>query len=57
MLPSAIQVKQSYPTEQITFITLRFGKSTLYPKPLTSFMNKSCGDKFEDKLQIFRTKK
>ena len=56
MCPCAIQVKQYYLTEYIIFITLRLGKSTLTPKAFTIFMNKSCADKFQDKLQVFRPK-
>ena len=56
MFPSATRVKQSYSTEQIIFITLRHGKSTLRPKPFTILINKSYTDKFEGKLEIFRPK-
>ena len=44
MLASATQVKQSYPKEQMIFITLKFDKSTFGPKPFTIFMNKRAAD-------------
>ena len=52
MFPCAIQVKQYYLTEYIIFITLRLGKFALTPTAFTIFMNKSCADKFQDKLQV-----
>ena len=44
MLASATQVNQSYPKEQIIFITLKFDKSPFGPKPFTIFMNKRSAD-------------